>query len=106
MRIVHDPKDFENAFVMCQTEAKNAFVDPGLYIERFVENPRHIEIQVLGDKHGTVIHLGERECSLQRRHQKILEEAPSPVMTPDLRAKMGEAAVKAAKAIGLRFRSG
>lgn len=99
MRIVHDPKDFENAFVMCQTEAENAFGDPGVYIERFVENPRHIEIQVLGDKHGTVIHLGERECSLQRRHQKILEEAPSPVMTPDLREKMGEAAVKAAKAI-------
>ena len=99
MRIVHDPKDFENSFVMCQTEAENAFGDPGVYIERFVENPRHIEIQVLGDKHGTVIHLGERECSLQRRHQKLLEEAPSPVMTPELREKMGDAAVKAAKAI-------
>lgn len=99
MRIVHDPKDFETSFVMCQTEAENAFGDSGVYIERFVQHPRHIEIQVLGDKHGTVIHLGERECSLQRRHQKILEEAPSPVMTPELREKMGEAAVKAAKAI-------
>jgi acetyl-CoA carboxylase, biotin carboxylase subunit len=70
-----------------------------VYIEKFIINPRHIEIQILGDQHGNVVHLGERECSLQRRHQKILEEAPSPVMTPEVREKMGEAAVNAGKAI-------
>jgi Acetyl/propionyl-CoA carboxylase, alpha subunit len=99
MRIVRNREEFAKAYDMCQNEALNAFGDAGVYVEKFVDRPRHIEIQVLGDKHGNVIHLGERECSLQRRHQKILEEAPSPVMTPELRERMGQAAIKAAKAI-------
>ena len=99
MRIVRSREEFAKAYDMCQNEALNAFGDDGVYVEKFVDRPRHIEIQVLGDKHGNVIHLGERECSLQRRHQKILEEAPSPVMTPELRERMGQAAIKAAKAI-------
>jgi acetyl-CoA carboxylase, biotin carboxylase subunit len=99
MRIVHEPSKLKNAFDTCRNEAANAFDNPAVYIEKFVQNPRHIEIQIVGDQHGNVIHLGERECSLQRRNQKLLEEAPSPVMTPELREKMGKAAVKAGKAI-------
>lgn len=99
MRVVHEAKNFKNAFNTCRSEAETAFNNPDVYIEKFVVNPRHIEIQILGDQHGNVIHLGERECSLQRRHQKILEEAPSPVMTPKVREKMGQAAVNAGKAI-------
>lgn len=83
-----------------QSEAKSFFGDDAVYMERFVENPRHIEIQILADKQGNVIHLGERDCSMQRRNQKVLEESPSPVMTDELRRKMGEAAVKAAKVCG------
>jgi len=99
MRIVEDPDKFKNAFSTCRNEAESAFGNPEVYIEKFVTDPRHIEIQVLGDQHGNAIHLGERECSLQRRHQKVLEESPSPIMTPDLREKMGDAAVNAARAI-------
>ncbi len=99
MRVVHEPANFENSFKTCRNEAETAFNNPAVYIEKFIVDPRHIEIQILGDQHGNVIHLGERECSLQRRHQKILEEAPSPVMTPEVREKMGEAAVNAGKAI-------
>jgi acetyl-CoA carboxylase biotin carboxylase subunit len=99
MRVVHDPDNFKNAFNTCRNEAEAAFGNAEVYIEKFIQNPRHIEIQILGDQHGNVVHLGERECSLQRRHQKILEEAPSPVMTPEVREKMGEAAVNAGKAI-------
>ncbi len=99
MRVVHKPEDFKNSYSTCKNEAEAAFVNPGVYIEKFIVNPRHIEIQILGDQHGNVVHLGERECSLQRRHQKILEEAPSPVMTPEVRDKMGNAAVNAGKAI-------
>ncbi|MEX0647869.1 MAG: acetyl-CoA carboxylase biotin carboxylase subunit [Balneolaceae bacterium] len=99
MRVVKDPKNFKNSFNTCRNEAETVFGNPAVYIEKFVENPRHIEIQIMGDQHGNVVHLGERECSLQRRHQKILEEAPSPVMTPKLREKMGLAAVNAGKAI-------
>lgn len=99
MRVVNDPKNFKNAFNTCRNEAEAAFGNPEVYIEKFIVDPRHIEIQILGDQHGKVVHLGERECSLQRRHQKILEEAPSPVMTPKVREKMGEAAVNAGKAI-------
>ena len=99
MRVVNEPKNFSNAFKTCRNEAESAFGNAEVYIEKFIENPRHIEIQILGDQHGNVIHLGERECSLQRRHQKILEEAPSPVMTPEVREKMGEAAINAGKAI-------
>jgi acetyl-CoA carboxylase, biotin carboxylase subunit len=99
MRVVHEAENFERQFQTCCSEASTAFNNPAVYIEKFVVNPRHIEIQILGDQHGNVIHLGERECSLQRRHQKVLEEAPSPVMTPEVREKMGEAAVNAGKAI-------
>jgi len=99
MRVVHKQENFKNAFNTCRNEAEAAFGNAEVYIEKFIEDPRHIEIQILGDQHGNVIHLGERECSLQRRHQKLLEEAPSPVMTPEVRKKMGEAAVNAGKAI-------
>ena len=83
-------------------EAAAAFGDATLYVERLVERPRHVEIQVLADDHGNVVHLFERECSLQRRHQKVIEESPSPALTPALRARMGEAAVAAARAAGYR----
>lgn len=99
MRVVQKKDDFKNAFSTCRNEADSAFGNAGVYIEKFIVNPRHIEIQILGDQHGNIVHLGERECSLQRRHQKILEEAPSPVMTPDVREKMGQAAINAGKAI-------
>ncbi|MDR9387760.1 MAG: acetyl-CoA carboxylase biotin carboxylase subunit [Balneolaceae bacterium] len=99
MRVVHKSEDLKSNFEMCSNEAMSSFGNAGVYIEKFVEKPRHVEIQVLGDTHGNVIHLGERECSLQRRHQKMLEEAPSPMMTPELRERMGKAAVDAAKAI-------
>jgi acetyl-CoA carboxylase, biotin carboxylase subunit len=99
MRVVHDPVNFKNAFVTCRNEAESAFGNAEVYIEKFILEPRHIEFQILGDQHGNLVHLGERECSLQRRHQKLLEEAPSPVMTPEVREKMGEAAVNAGKAI-------
>jgi len=99
MRVVESEDKFKQLFDTCRNEASTVFGNPDVYIEKFVENPRHIEIQILGDQHGNVIHLGERECSLQRRHQKVLEEAPSPVVTPELREKMGAAAVKAGKAI-------
>jgi len=99
MRMVHNPEDFRNAYKTCRNEAMTCFGNDGVYIEKYIINPRHIEIQILGDQHGNVVHLGERECSLQRRHQKILEEAPSPVMTPEVREKMGQAAVSAGKAI-------
>ena len=82
------------------SEAENAFADGRLYLERYLQRPRHIEIQVIGDHHGHMVYLGERECSIQRRYQKVIEEAPSPVMTPDLRRAMGESAVKLARAGG------
>jgi acetyl-CoA carboxylase, biotin carboxylase subunit len=99
MRMVTREEDIESAFITARTEAEAAFSNPDLYIEKFVEEPRHIEIQVFGDGHGNVIHLNERECSIQRRHQKLIEEAPSPIMDEDLRRRMGEAAVQAAKAV-------
>ncbi|HSM08013.1 MAG TPA: acetyl-CoA carboxylase biotin carboxylase subunit [Gemmatimonadota bacterium] len=99
MRVCREPDQFEKAFTMARNEAAGAFDDPRVYLERLVERPRHIEIQILGDRHGNVIHLGERDCSIQRRHQKLIEEAPSPALTPALRRTMGEAAVRAAEAI-------
>lgn len=99
MRIARNEKELTEFFPIAQAEAKANFGNPGIYIEKYIENPRHIEFQVLADKYGNVIHLGERDCSIQRRHQKLIEETPSPIMTPQLRAKMGEAAVKAARAI-------
>ncbi len=99
MRLVQEEKDFLRMFHAAQGEAGAAFGNPGVYLEKFIEKPRHIEFQILADSHGNVVHLGERDCSIQRRHQKLLEEAPSPFLTPHLRKKMGEAAVKAAKSI-------
>jgi acetyl-CoA carboxylase biotin carboxylase subunit len=100
MRIVRSEADLGHALETASTEAAAAFKNGDVYIERFVERPRHIEIQVLADEYGDCVHLGERECSIQRRHQKLLEEAPSPMMTPELRQEMGEVAVAACKAIG------
>jgi acetyl-CoA carboxylase biotin carboxylase subunit len=99
MRLVRSEGDLSKLFAAAQGEAEAAFGNPGLYIEKFIEKPRHIEFQILADNYGNVIHLGERECSIQRRHQKLLEEAPSPALSPDLRQKMGTAAVLAAKSI-------
>lgn len=99
MRVVENSEKFKHAFSTCRNEAESSFGNAAVYIEKFVADPRHIEIQILGDQHGNIIHLGERECSLQRRHQKVLEECPSPVMTPELREQMGTAAINAAKAI-------
>ncbi|MBO9701213.1 MAG: acetyl-CoA carboxylase biotin carboxylase subunit [Sporocytophaga sp.] len=99
MRIVRNDADFKKAWVDAKTEAGAAFGNDGLYLEKFIEEPRHIEIQILGDRYGKAIHLSERDCSIQRRHQKLVEETPSPVITERLRTKMGEAAVKGAKAI-------
>ncbi len=99
MRVVWEESDLEKAFDTARTEAAAAFKNDGIYMEKFVEEPRHIEIQIAGDQFGTVCHLSERDCSIQRRHQKLVEESPSPFMTPDLREKMGQAAIKAAAAI-------
>ncbi|MEY4617439.1 MAG: acetyl-CoA carboxylase biotin carboxylase subunit [Pseudomonadota bacterium] len=99
MRVVRKEAELESAFRACRSEGANYFGDGTVYIERFVTDPKHIEIQVFGDQHGNVVHLFERECSVQRRHQKIIEEAPSPSLNPELRKKMGEAAVRAAKLI-------
>jgi len=100
MRVVRDIAEVESALGSAQREAKNAFGDDAVYIEKYIEGPRHVEIQVLADQHGNCISLGERECSIQRRHQKMIEEAPSVAVSPELRKKMGAAAVAAAKAAG------
>ncbi len=99
MRIVADEEEFEDQWNKARNEAKASFGNDAVYIEKFVEEPRHIEIQVIGDQHGNVIHLSERDCSIQRRHQKLIEEAPSPFMTKELRKRMGEAAIKAGMSI-------
>jgi acetyl-CoA carboxylase, biotin carboxylase subunit len=99
MRIVWEEKDFDKAFQMAQTEAEAAFGNPAVYIEKFLENPRHVEIQVMGDRFGNVYHYGERDCSVQRRHQKLIEEAPSPALDEELRERMGAAAVLGAKSV-------
>lgn len=99
MRLVHDEADLGSALDLAKSEARNAFGDDHLILEKAIEGPRHIEIQVFGDKHGHLVHLGERDCSLQRRHQKIIEEAPSPAVDETLRQKMGEAAISAARAV-------
>ena len=95
MKIVHSPAALPNAFATARAEAQSGFGNPEVYIERYCESPRHVEIQILADKHGNVVHLGERDCSIQRRHQKVIEEAPSTVTTPELRERMGKAAVAA-----------
>ncbi|MBD2077382.1 acetyl-CoA carboxylase biotin carboxylase subunit [Phormidium sp. FACHB-592] len=99
MRLVQEESELGKLFAAAQGEAEAAFGNAGVYLEKFVQKPRHIEFQILADTHGNVIHLGERECSIQRRHQKLLEESPSPALTPTLREKMGTAAVMAAKSI-------
>ena len=100
MRIVPDADSFEELWDSARQEARASFGNDGIYIEKFVEEPRHIEIQIVGDTHGNVCHLSERECSIQRRHQKLLEESPSPFMTDELRERMGNAAILAGKCIG------
>uniref|UniRef100_A0A7C2P829 Biotin carboxylase n=1 Tax=candidate division WOR-3 bacterium TaxID=2052148 RepID=A0A7C2P829_UNCW3 len=100
MRVVRDMEALERAFNMAQKEAEAAFGDPRVYIEKYVERPRHIEVQVIGDRYGNMVHLGERECSIQRRHQKLLEESPSPAVSPEMREKIGAYAVKGALSIG------
>jgi acetyl-CoA carboxylase, biotin carboxylase subunit len=102
MRIVREESELENAFKTAQHEAQQGFNNPDLYLEKYIEQPRHIEVQVFGDEHGNVIHLGERDCSVQRRHQKLIEESPSPFVDEDLRTKMGEAAIKGCKAVNYR----
>ena len=99
MRLVESRDDLESSFTAAQSEAASAFGNPAVYLEKAVESPRHIEIQVFADVHGHVVHLGERECSIQRRHQKVIEECPSPINDPDLRRRMGEAAIKIAAAV-------
>ncbi len=99
MRVANDADDFARAFQLARSEALSAFGNGDVYVEKYLARPRHIEFQILGDRHGHVIHLGERDCSVQRRHQKLIEEAPSPAVNPDLRKRMGDAAVLGAKAI-------
>ncbi|HET7039208.1 MAG TPA: acetyl-CoA carboxylase biotin carboxylase subunit [Gemmatimonadales bacterium] len=100
MRVARDPEAFGQAFQLARNEALAAFGNPEVYIEKYLARPRHVEIQVMGDRHGHVMHLGERDCSVQRRHQKLVEESPSPAVTADLRRRMGEAAVRACQHIG------
>jgi acetyl-CoA carboxylase biotin carboxylase subunit len=98
MRVAHNDVSLINGFHQARAEAEAAFKNPGVYIEKFVERPRHVEIQIMGDRDGNMIHLGERDCSVQRRHQKLIEESPSPALTPEIRRKMGEAAISIVRA--------
>jgi acetyl-CoA carboxylase biotin carboxylase subunit len=99
MRVAKNADEFARSFSLARSEALSAFSNDEVYVEKYLSRPRHIEFQILGDQHGNVLHLGERDCSIQRRHQKLIEEAPSPAVTPDLRQRMGDAAVRGAKAI-------
>jgi acetyl-CoA carboxylase biotin carboxylase subunit len=100
MRVVHTTASFVNSFMTAQTEASSAFGKPEIYIEKFLENPKHIEFQILGDRHGNIVHLGERECSIQRRYQKLIEESPSTAVSPELRKEMGKVALEVARKVG------
>src|SRR5690606_37563106 len=100
MRVAHTQVALSTALSTAASEAEKAFGNSGVYIEKYIENPKHVEVQILADEHGNVIHLGERDCSVQRRHQKLIEESPCPVMDEKSRKKLGEAAVRAAKAVG------
>jgi len=102
LRVVHKPAEAERAFESAQREGEAYFADPTVYVERYLEDPRHVEVQVLADAHGKVIHLGERDCTIQRRHQKLVEETPSPAVDEELRARIGGIAVEAARAVGYR----
>jgi acetyl-CoA carboxylase biotin carboxylase subunit len=99
MRVAQDAGEFERQYSMARNEASAAFGDDTVYVEKYLARPRHIEFQILGDSHGRIVHLGERDCSIQRRHQKLIEEAPSPALSPELRERMGDAAVRGARAI-------
>jgi acetyl-CoA carboxylase biotin carboxylase subunit len=99
MRIVREPGELENAYRTASNEAEKAFGNSSLYIEKYLEEPHHVEIQIMGDRHGNVVHFGERDCSIQRRHQKLVEESPSPAITPEIREAMGIAAIKGAKSV-------
>ena len=99
MRVVEDESYLENAFLAAESEAITAFGDGTIYMEKFIKNPRHIEVQIMADSHGNVIHVGERDCSMQRRHQKLIEESPAIALTPDVRARLHDAAVRAAQFI-------
>jgi acetyl-CoA carboxylase biotin carboxylase subunit len=99
MRVAQSEGALQNAFLMAQSEAQSAFDNPQVYLEKYFERPRHVEIQILGDRHGRVVHLGDRDCSVQRRHQKLIEESPSPAVTSKMRRRMGEAAVRAAESV-------
>lgn len=99
MRVAYDEEKLRNAIRQAQKEAENSFGNAGVYLEKYLEEPRHVEIQIIADKHGNVVYLGERDCSIQRRHQKLVEEAPSPALDQELRNKMGDAAVAAARAV-------
>ncbi len=100
MRVVYSAAEFDSAFLSAKEESLNAFGDDSMYIEKFIENPKHIEFQILADEHGNVIHLGERDCSMQRKNQKVIEEAPSSILTPKQRTEIGKIAVKIAKTVG------
>ena len=100
LRLVRSPEDLASAFSLARSEASASFDDASVYIEKYIERPRHIEIQLIGDRFGNIVYLGERECSLQRRHQKVIEECPSPIVDDDLRRRMGRAAIKVAQAAG------
>ncbi len=100
MRIVREANELENAFQTASHEAEVAFGNSSVYVEKYIEEPRHVEIQVMGDLYGTVVHYGERDCSIQRRHQKLVEESPSPAVTPEIRDAMGAAAIKGSKSVG------
>ncbi|MGM0598535.1 MAG: acetyl-CoA carboxylase biotin carboxylase subunit [Candidatus Rifleibacteriota bacterium] len=102
MRLVEKEEDFSNMFNMAQGEAEASFGDKRVYVEKYMKNPRHVEVQIIADNHGKVVALGERECSIQRRHQKLIEESPSPAVSPELRRKMSETAIKAAESINYR----
>lgn len=100
MRVAHNDRDLKQALKVAQNEAAAAFGDNKVYLEKYIEEPRHIEVQIIADHHGNIVHLGERDCSLQRRHQKVLEEAPAYSLDPEIRTKLGETAVIAAEAVG------
>ncbi|HOP07848.1 MAG TPA: acetyl-CoA carboxylase biotin carboxylase subunit [candidate division Zixibacteria bacterium] len=102
MRMCRDDAELERGYHVASTEAANSFGNPDLYLEKLVLNPHHVEFQIIGDTHGNFVHVGERDCSIQRRHQKLIEETPSPLLTPELRQQMGEAAVRGAKMVGYR----
>ncbi len=99
MRVIHKPEELAQMFRLATTEAEKAFNDPSVFIEKFIQNPKHIEFQIMADSHGNVVHLGERECSIQRKHQKLLEEAPSPALSTELRKEMGDVAIRIAQAV-------